>query len=658
MSSPSSSSTAPQVTAPSFGRLGIAALPVVTPPPGPYRRTPERNYHTRITPGRIASHHRDGQPPTTTTAAADVMLQDAKRREREQGPAIMSLTMRAPKKKAPPPSLLSATSEDDLERKSQGRIDHFAATPGSEETRQSKERSILGSTTQRPRSKEYKSTGTSTKHAADDALDAAKRRERNRGPILTPSNSVLRPDTSYSSASTKPHSDALSSTTTAFNVARDDLAKRQERERGPSLFSAMVTPRQRQSLQTSNKMAASNQRVGATGSTSINDSDISAIKRRERESGPALACATGSSPFAVATARRRTPTTPSSNDPMEDVKRRERERNSGRWATNSAPAFVRSTPPRSSHGDATTSSPPSKPSKSVKTDSRVVFDVDEDEGSTDDTAYALAMARTNLERKMQHEQGTSRDNMVSTGSASANAMGLSNEIRPGASIVSGRDCNAKVEADDTGPSLAPAVGIAPPRISPRSPARASTSNLWSNTTIDIEAQAGVPLVTPGAFAVHGVSSRESDYTSSEDSDDDYHSVTDNGFDDVDGTFAPDTPLEAEVYEQVILDGAVVTSTDEEEELVDPKVLKRLRFVQLSMLAFALCAISVIIGSILGFKSNDKTSGPPTVQGWNRSGVDIFGPTSEPQTLFGSAVAVRGMENVLRLHHRVPTWKPH
>ena len=507
-----------------------------------------------------------------------------------------------------------------------------------------------------PRSKEYKSTGGSSKNAADESLAEAKRRECNRGPALASSSTsstasgsvvprVSRRDASFHNVGTKPSTDVPSSATTALGVARDDLAKRRERERGPSLFSAISTPRQRQSLQTaaSSKKSAPNLRDGNMGtSLSMNDVDIGALKRRERDSGPALASATGSNPQVVATSRRRTSTVPapaSGNDPMGDMKRQERERNSGRLSTRT-PAFVRNTPPRSTNSDAS-SSPPSKPSKSYKNDSRVVFDVDGDEGSTDDTAYALAMARTNLERKMLQENGPFRDDqMESTGSPSAHTANRGHETHPGAASVVGRERNAKVEDEDHGPSLAPAIGRAPQRISPRSPVRESvSSNIWSN--FDIEAQAGVPLVTPGAFAVHGVSSRESDYTSSEDSDDDYHSVTDNGLDDGDGTFTPDTPLEAEVYDQVILDGAVVTATDEEEEMVDPKVLKRLRCYQISILAFALCAIGVIIGSILGFQSNDKLTGPPTVQGWNQSGVDIFGPTEEPQTLFGSAVAISG-----------------
>ena len=655
--------------------------------PGFATRTPHE-----ITPGFAT--RRDGD------SAADRMLQEAKRREREQGPTIMSsssaATMRLPlknKKKPAPPARVN--EDDDGDRKRQARAERDSAMRAMYDDRPA---------TARPRSSTVTSTASSKKKAApvesctewkpttwpSNHNDAAVSEKVPRGP---------RSDTmlmySHATSSSKPQTDMpplnSTTTTTTLDVARDDLEKRRERERGPSLFSAMVTPRQRHS-RTTNPTVASHPKMEASiigaSKNDDDDDDMGAIKRRERDSGPALASATGS----TRTSRRRTSTqtpvitTGRTEDAMADAKRREKD-SAGRVTTTRAPAYVRSTPPRGN--DASSQNLPSKPHKSTsknETTGRKIFDVDEEylsnddsayalamartnlerkmlqestttssrdpkgtvapvahrtgsdqEVSNDDSAYALAMARSNLERKMVQESGSSRHSAMA--SAAANRTSNGREMHPGAAASFGIERNAKGETTDLGPSIAPAVGRVSPRVSPRSPSRFNTGTSHWDNAVDIEAQAGMPVMTPGAFAVHGVSNPESDYTSSERSDDDYHSATDPVFDNVDGTFTADAPLEAEVYEQVVLDGAVVTTSDVDEEIVDPKVLKRLRFVQISILVFALCAIGVIIGSVVGFAPGNNINGPPTVQGWNQSGVVIFGPTEEPQTLFGSSIAM-------------------
>jgi hypothetical protein len=604
--------------------------------------------------------------PTTTrisssSTSADIMLQEAKRREREQGPLIASSGKINMKKKEPPSRLMSLSNGMDvypnwnmdveqrphIERNSAftttgpslaHRSTHQSKTDRNDDRKSSNSSVPTGSSTT---SKKFNVEGVTMK----DDLAEVKRRERDRGPMLSSSATPRksRVDRSNKSVlSTTSLSNQTSLVDSCHNLVqnKDDMheAKRRERERGPSLFSAMITPRHNRQLsskkdntvESTKAKTPSNTRLTNSGGTNTEE-DINDIKRRERASGPALSSATGS---VVQRRRAATRQLNQSNDSMEDVKRRERERGTHGIK---APAFVVNTPPRTA-GNNVPSSVTSKPKKSSK-DNRVGFEVDDDDDASTDSAYALAMARTNLERKLLQDTALLRG-QESAGQSIASATGNA-EIHPGAVAFIGQEMNAK--ADDNGPTIAPARGLTTQRVSPRSPSRMNTSGMWSNT--DIEAQAGVPIVTPGAFAVHGVSSQASDYTSSEESDDDIYTdpifgVDENG---IDGTLGitPDTPLEAEVYEQVVLDGAVVPPSDEEEEEVDPKVLKRLRFVQISILAFALCAIGVIIGSILGFASKNNSEGPIQVQGWNQSGGDIFGRTDEPQTLFGNAIAMSG-----------------
>jgi hypothetical protein len=522
-------------------------------------------------------------------------------------------------------------------------------------SRSKMDRSSSGSVVESRTSNNDHHPSMTTDTSPDEQLAAMKRRERERGPTLS-SPAVGRSTTTtrivhHSTTLSHRHEDDHHGPQprwmkTSATTADDDMAaaKRREQERGPTLFPATSSQRSQLGQKTNSNKWNSQSSVrnpvivvpqpDSSGIMS-NDDSLAAAKRRERESGPTLAPATMLSAFRRTSSRTQgggndVPRLSDSIDPMmAEMKRPPSEATSSAQAKASAASrhshsslFI-----RPSHKD----TPPVMSSKrSSERRHQVGIDVDDDDMSTD-SAYALAMARSNLHRTVLKETEKLREH--ESGPSLATATGPV-EIHPGALTFIGRELNAK---DDSRAYNSHTVV-------PRSPLRmTTTSSARLDAMTDIEAQAGVPVVLPGAFAVHGVSAQhsDSDYTSADESD--YYSGHDSGIgNNMEANhMTTDIALEAEVYEHVVVDGAVVTAAEDEEEILDPKTMKRLRVVQLSILGFALCAIGIIIGTIIGLTSKGTKNEPPQVEGWTQVGPDIYGPTDEPQTLFGSTLAMSG-----------------
>ena len=176
--------------------------------------------------------------------------------------------------------------------------------------------------------------------------------------------------------------------------------------------------------------------------------------------------------------------------------------------------------------------------------------------------------------------------------------------------------------------------------------------------IDIEAQEGIPVTLPGAFAIEGMEAGQSAVLYDSEADDDSHG---GGDDTIPNAAALEqatipqfhvpaeativvgdvnSPLEAEL--QVVVEGAVVN--DDEDDDVNLKAIKRLRMVQSAILCFSMAALALIVGSVLGFahkKGRSTYSGEPILTGWSEVGTSIFGPMQDPQIFFASAVALSG-----------------
>jgi hypothetical protein len=176
-------------------------------------------------------------------------------------------------------------------------------------------------------------------------------------------------------------------------------------------------------------------------------------------------------------------------------------------------------------------------------------------------------------------------------------------------------------------------------------------------TGDLEAQAGVPVILPGAFAIDGSDSiqPQSGYDSGfeedsvesgvaaimEDSDEMPHSldpITQSGI---------AAPLQAELYEHVQATGtAVLSNIVEDDSEVDKKRdKKRVRVLQGCSCFLALTIILGIVLSVLlsgnGIANGDGDSGVPTLEGWSQLGQDLLGLTDNDGSQFGYTVSLSG-----------------
>lgn len=107
-------------------------------------------------------------------------------------------------------------------------------------------------------------------------------------------------------------------------------------------------------------------------------------------------------------------------------------------------------------------------------------------------------------------------------------------------------------------------------------------------------------------------------------------------------------IEAVLHEEapVLDDAVVVLDLDDDHRgggILDPKAKRRLRLVQVCVTCFSIAAVVMVTVSAVSFRN----SIPPgfnnifALQGWEQVGDDLWGPTNDPYTLFGSAVAISG-----------------
>lgn len=180
----------------------------------------------------------------------------------------------------------------------------------------------------------------------------------------------------------------------------------------------------------------------------------------------------------------------------------------------------------------------------------------------------------------------------------------------------------------------------------------STTDLVSNDGVslhtedsnpEIEAQVGLPVIFPGAFAITGMDHENDEgYISA-----DIQSVStdhpdDDRFlhDDLEEQAPEKEVIETDPFEAILaeaavtVEGAVIQIDDE----LDKKTLRRVRTMQYSILILAMCAVALVITSVLGRYSNVPGEKPmPIVKGWTMVGSTVFGPINEARTEFGTAL---------------------
>jgi hypothetical protein len=175
-------------------------------------------------------------------------------------------------------------------------------------------------------------------------------------------------------------------------------------------------------------------------------------------------------------------------------------------------------------------------------------------------------------------------------------------------------------------------------------------------TDDLEAQAGVPVLLPGAFAVGGSLDEDDEFDDTDSlvgsvaelvvvADDNPSRILTRGS--ISGSIESSTPLQAELYEE---DSFVNAEILIEEEDAEDKILRR------SFLARAVCiflVVAAIAGIVIGVvlprtakkdnfnDSSDKEVGAPVLEGWNEVGKTLTGPTYKDNIRFGNSVALSG-----------------
>jgi hypothetical protein len=403
-------------------------------------------------------------------------------------------------------------------------------------------------------------------------------------------------------------------------------AKRRERERGPATAAAMtrrtnVDNMKREPDSTEPYGRESGQQATASNAQRRSDDDLAEAKRRERECGPATAAAMKrrtnvdnmkrepdlTEPYGRERGQQATASNAQrrSDDDLAEAKRRERERGPAVAAaqTNRTVNYKRSNAVASAY---------------------------DDDSASNNSAYALAMARTHLEL----EDAKLKAQISGPSIAAA----TSGEIHRGAYNIIGREIREKEEQHrENGPSLSAPLVYA--GTMPESSYDVDDVEVQGDD-VGIEVQNEAPVAFPGAFAVQGVDvSDDSELSENATlvSEFDDNSAMDHRMESgqLDNTDSPGEALEAEVYEEVVLDGAVVMPEDDDE--LDEKAIRRLRMIQFSVICIALGAIALVVTSVLTF--SDYKEKTPTVEGWIQVGAELYGPTDEPQTLFGFGVAM-------------------
>jgi hypothetical protein len=101
------------------------------------------------------------------------------------------------------------------------------------------------------------------------------------------------------------------------------------------------------------------------------------------------------------------------------------------------------------------------------------------------------------------------------------------------------------------------------------------------------------------------------------------------------------PFEAQLYETEVVEAEVYVEPDIEDD--DPKLLRRLRTMQATVLCSSLIGVAFVLVSVIaGFGGKPFATEIPRITGWTAVGDTIFGPeTKEPQTFFGLTVALTG-----------------
>jgi hypothetical protein len=475
------------------------------------------------------------------------------------------------------------------------------------------------------RGRGHQAASSKTQLRSDDDLAEAKRRERKRGPATAAAmvkrsnvdNQIREADSSEANISERGQ---RAITSNAQRRNDDDLAeaKRRERERGPATAAAMVKRSNIDNQKKEDDSSEQGKQAFVYNSQRWSDDDLAEAKRRERERGPATAAAMvkrnsvdnqkkeddlfepngrerGQQAVASSAQLR-------SDDDLAEAKRRERER---------GPAVAAARTNRALNN---------------KRRSAAASAQDND-SSSNDSAYALAMVRTDSEL----EDAKLKAQISGPSIAAA----TSGEIHRGAYNIIGRELREKEEQNrECGPSIS--APLASACSMSESPYHVDEEARGYDDFVEVQNEA--PVAFPGAFAVQGVDVSEPSEGSNNDtivSEFDDNAPMDMESGQFDNTNSPVEALEAEVYEEVVLDGAVVLPQDD--DALDEKAVRRLRMIQFSVICFALGAIALIVTSVLTFSDYKETT--PAVKGWIQVGPELYGPIDEPQTLLGFSVAM-------------------
>jgi hypothetical protein len=292
-----------------------------------------------------------------------------------------------------------------------------------------------------------------------------------------------------------------------------------------------------------------------------------------------------------------------------------------------------------------------------------------DSTSSGDSAYTFATenmrvrasrrSRDEANKMKEHESGPSLAPATTfeRGPSLAPATSFDREISAPGAFSARQERNSK---EDTGPSLAPATSSA---IVPAGPMLSTPTPMAASAAVaaceeeeeeeEMEAQAGIPVAYPGAFAIEGLDSGHgrSGYDSSADETSSLSSTfeQEHGQEVATAERAPEDYMEAievsaiEAQLHVVVDGAILIPQNEDDLLSDPKVVRRLRMIQSSVLCFSIAAAAMVAASIVGGFStgNGPNFSIPTIEGWIPVGSELQGPTEDPKVKFGTSVAISG-----------------
>jgi hypothetical protein len=178
---------------------------------------------------------------------------------------------------------------------------------------------------------------------------------------------------------------------------------------------------------------------------------------------------------------------------------------------------------------------------------------------------------------------------------------------------------------------------------------------------DLEAQAGVPVLLPGAFAV---SSRDQIPNAAAGYDSGFEEESAASTQDLEETAigsqqedtppilrpdVPDTPVQAELYEEHLVDGLVLLAEDEGSGLKDTQRFPCLKAALAIMLA--LLAVAVSLAVLKSGKEPELISdlpGTPALEGWSQLGEVLMGPTNIDNARFGFSISMSGDGNRLAI----------